>query len=125
MTPVVRQPLGPATNDTVETMRSVLTGLGLRQSVQIGVAGACGRMGRSIIECIGEDAGATFAGAGPPGSEVSKLQVGDTTIDLAPDIGALTDHVDVIIDFTTPEATIQHATWCLSRVSHLSLGPPA
>ena len=80
-------------------------------------------MGRAIIECIGEDAIATFAGAWDrPNSDVSQLQVGDTTVDVVSDIGELAGHIDVIIDFTTPEATVQHATWCAEQGVALVIG---
>ena len=95
--------------------------------VRIAVSGAAGRMGKTLIQAvcaaqyvelthateipgsssIGEDAG-TLAGVGEIGVEVSS--------EFRPDL------FDTLIEFTTPEATMQHVAQCVSAGKDIVIG---
>ena len=81
--------------------------------VRIGIAGACGRMGREIAAVIGATEGASI---GAVWEHANHDQVG-CPYALAPSltVGSGADssagQVDVVIDFTAPEATVLHAQW--------------
>ena len=77
------------------------------------VAGAGGRMGRTLIQAIAATAGVTLAGAveapGSPviGRDASELAgLGASGIAVAGDIGPLLDAADGVIDFTVPAASV-------------------
>jgi len=80
------------------------------------VAGAGGRMGRTLVKAIAETVGVTLAGAieadGSPalGQDAGVLAgVGANGVMLDADITALLPQADGIVDFTTPAATLGHA----------------
>ena len=80
------------------------------------VAGASGRMGRTLVRAIAETKGVTLCGAleqaGSPmiGRNASDLAgVGGQDILVTDDTEALMAHADGIIDFTAPHATVEHA----------------
>lgn len=71
--------------------------------MKVAVAGANGRMGRTLIEAIGTDRELSLTvllDVTGVGSEIGGLKV---TSDLAS-----AAHADVLIDFTRPEGTLQH-----------------
>jgi len=71
--------------------------------MKVAVAGANGRMGRTLIEAIGTDRELSLTvllDITGVGSEIGGLKV---TSDLAS-----AAHADVVIDFTRPEGTLQH-----------------
>ena len=77
------------------------------------VAGAGGRMGRTLIRAIAETPGCVLSGAlEAPGSELlgqdSGLLAGlpGNGIELSADLWALSKNADGILDFTVPAATI-------------------
>jgi 4-hydroxy-tetrahydrodipicolinate reductase len=80
------------------------------------VAGASGRMGRTLVRAIAETKGVTLCGAleqaGSPmiGRNASDLAgVGGQDILVTDDTETLMSHADGIIDFTAPHATVDHA----------------
>ncbi len=80
------------------------------------VAGASGRMGRTLVRAIAETKGVTLCGAleqaGSPmiGRNASDLAgVGGQDILVTDDTETLMAHADGIIDFTAPSATVEHA----------------
>jgi len=87
---------------------------------RIAITGAAGRMGRNLIEAVLADPQATLAGAversghallgTDAGALVGREALG---VPLMDDLGAvLARGVDVVIDFTTPMATLQHIDIC-------------
>ncbi|HET7678788.1 MAG TPA: 4-hydroxy-tetrahydrodipicolinate reductase [Xanthobacteraceae bacterium] len=77
------------------------------------VAGAGGRMGRTLVKAIAEVEGVTLAGAleGPRspfiGQDSGALAgVGENGIPIAADAKPLAGKADALIDFTTPQATV-------------------
>lgn len=77
------------------------------------VAGAGGRMGRTLVKAIAATQGLSLAGAlenaGSPliGQDAGLLAgLGDNGVKLSADAGPLMDRADGIIDFTAPAATV-------------------
>jgi 4-hydroxy-tetrahydrodipicolinate reductase len=80
------------------------------------VAGAGGRMGRTLVRIIAETPGAVLAGAlEAPGSSLLGQDAGTLAgleangVGLAADLAAFSGKADALIDFTTPAATVAHA----------------
>ena len=77
------------------------------------VAGAGGRMGRTLVKAIAETKGLVLAGAlegaGSPlvGKDAGELAgIGANGVKLTADAAALVDKADGIVDFTVPAATV-------------------
>ncbi len=89
--------------------------------MKIAVAGAGGRMGRTLIEAIDADGALVLAAAlevaGNPavGKELDKIRI-------TSDIDAAVSAADVLIDFTRPEGTMRHLEACLKHARALVVG---
>ncbi|WP_315836453.1 4-hydroxy-tetrahydrodipicolinate reductase [Bradyrhizobium prioriisuperbiae] len=86
------------------------------------VAGAGGRMGRTLVRAIAETSGAVLAGAlEAPGSELIGQDAGVLAglpangVLLSADLWALSAQADGIIDFTVPAATIANVAIAAER----------
>jgi 4-hydroxy-tetrahydrodipicolinate reductase len=85
-------------------------------TVRVGVIGCGGRMGRLVLRTVAETAGCRLAGGTEqPGSPVVGQDLG-TLAGLAPiglpcasDARALVEASQVVVEFTTPEASVHHA----------------
>lgn len=89
--------------------------------LNIGVAGGLGRMGRAIIQSIGENPtlalSSTWERSGRSGIG-EKHQGADHCL-----VGAeVSGPMDVVIDFTAPEATVALASWCADNRTPLVIG---
>jgi 4-hydroxy-tetrahydrodipicolinate reductase len=80
------------------------------------VAGACGRMGRTLVKAIADNKGFVLAGALEDarspliGQDAGALAgLGENGIKLATDAGSLLAKADAIVDFTVPAATVAFA----------------
>lgn len=88
----------------------------MSEPLKIGIAGCAGRMGRMLLEATLQNAEFRLVGGtvrpGHPaagkdlGSVVGKPDLG---LDITTELKTLIPHVDVIIDFSTPEASVRHA----------------
>jgi 4-hydroxy-tetrahydrodipicolinate reductase len=81
--------------------------------MKIAIAGAAGRMGRTLIRIASETSGIEIAGglesSGSPqvGSDMGELAgIGKLRVKVSSDPARLLAQVDAIIDFTVPEATV-------------------
>lgn len=92
--------------------------------IRVGVAGACGRMGRAIVSALeaapdmvlgGVWERPGFDGFGAPFAGAANL-----VLEAGPE--ALVDALDVVIDFTAPAATERHARWCAEQGVALVVG---
>ena len=86
------------------------------------VAGAGGRMGRSLVRVISETPGAVLTGAlEAPGSELLGKDSGvlaglpENGVKLSADLWALSANADGIVDFTVPAATIANVAIAAER----------
>jgi len=84
--------------------------------MRIIVAGAGGRMGRTLVKAIADSKGFMLAGALEDarspliGQDAGLLAgLGDNGVKLAADAGPLLDKADAIVDFTVPAATLAFA----------------
>jgi 4-hydroxy-tetrahydrodipicolinate reductase len=91
---------------------------GSGQRLRIAVAGASGRMGRTLIEAIGASADCVLTGAldvaeSPVlGQPATASGSGPTQVPITADLHAGLASADVLIDFTRPEGTLAHAAVC-------------
>ncbi len=96
---------------------------------RIAVAGAAGRMGRTLIEVIHattavelgaaiEASGATLIGA--DAGEVAG--VGKLGVMITDKVDAVSEDFDVLIDFTVPQATMSHVAECRAHGKAIVIG---
>ena len=97
--------------------------------IRIAVAGAGGRMGRTLVQAVTEAEGLTLgaaterAGSSLLGTDAGELAgVGRLGVTLSPDLAALTDDFDVLIDFTAPAATMGHLALCRAAGRRMVIG---
>ena len=87
-------------------------------SIRFAVAGASGRMGRTLIEAIAHAPDAVLAGAldvpGSPylGKDAGELIGSPCGVHVSDDVEAVLAGVDCLIDFTRPEGTLRHLEVC-------------
>ena len=100
-----------------------------KNKVQIIVAGAAGRMGRTILSTAHRDPEVQIAGAferadSPAvGRDVGELiGIGSINVPVHPDIRECIGSGGVIIDFTQPEATLHHLEVALKAKRALVIG---
>lgn len=98
-------------------------------TTRIAIAGAAGRMGRALIEAVGQAEGAEVTAAfEAPGHELLGSDAGVLAghaalgVALSADVAASADDFDVLIDFTRPEPTAQHVAVCAERGRALVIG---
>ncbi len=90
--------------------------------IRTAVAGAAGRMGSCILAALREEKDFAVTGAfeRPDSEHVGREASG---VRIAPGIeAALENGADVVIDFTAPAASLQHAKVCASRGVALVIG---
>jgi 4-hydroxy-tetrahydrodipicolinate reductase len=89
--------------------------------MKLAVAGAGGRMGRSLIEAIEADGALTLAAAlDAPGTAAIGQPAGDVRI--GADVDAAVKACDVLIDFTRPEGTLRHLEACVKHGCAMVIG---
>jgi len=81
--------------------------------IRVVVCGACGRMGRRLVSLISESDDMEISGATErPGHEAIgrdvgvAIGIGELGVKLSPDLTEAAEGGDVIVDFTSPEATL-------------------
>jgi len=97
--------------------------------IRIAIAGAAGRMGRNLIDACHQHpelkvAVATeWSGSSLLGADAGELAgVGNLGVALVDDLSAVTDQFDVLIDFTSIEATLAHLEICRQAGCSLVIG---
>jgi 4-hydroxy-tetrahydrodipicolinate reductase len=96
--------------------------------IRFAVAGAGGRMGRTLIEAILKASDAELAGAlemaGSPflGKDAGELVGTPCGVTISDDIEATLAKVDCLIDFTRPEGTLRHMDTCRRRGVRMVIG---
>lgn len=98
------------------------------KSVRVIVSGASGRMGRMLVRAVTEARGMELAGATEhPGSESLGRDAGELA-GIETLAVLLTDNIencadaDVVIDFTTPKATLAHARFAAEHGMRMVIG---
>jgi 4-hydroxy-tetrahydrodipicolinate reductase len=96
--------------------------------MKIAIAGASGRMGRTLIEAVLNAPGATLAGAldrsGSPqlGQDAGAFLGKEAGVSLSDDIERVLAQADCLIDFTRPEGTMLHVEAALRHGVKLVIG---
>ena len=96
--------------------------------IQVGISGAAGRMGKTLVQLINENeglalaAGIEAAGNQALGQDIGELSgIGPRSIALTDDLDVLA-RVDVVIDFTVPDATLALAQRCAELGKAMVIG---
>jgi 4-hydroxy-tetrahydrodipicolinate reductase len=88
--------------------------------MKVAIAGAGGRMGRTLIDAVAADASLTLALAlDAAGSAAIGQSIGTVTV--GADLAALS-YADTLIDFTRPEGTLAHVDACLKHSTSMVIG---
>ena len=97
-------------------------------TTRIGILGAGGRMGRTLIQAVLE-AGATLAAAIEQphssllGADAGEMAgIGKNGVIIVDDLASVIDQCDVVIDFTAPAATINHIAICQAAGKAIVIG---
>jgi 4-hydroxy-tetrahydrodipicolinate reductase len=97
-------------------------------TIRFAIAGASGRMGRTLTEAILAAPEAKLAGAlDIPGSAFLGKDAGELVgspcgVAISDDIETTLSKVDCLIDFTRPEGTMKHLEVCRKRGVHMVIG---
>lgn len=97
--------------------------------MKVGILGAAGRMGRTLIEAVQAAEGLTLGAAvDVPGSSLIGVDAGELVgagklgVALSDDLAKVVMDADVFIDFTLPEATVRHVALCRDAGRKIVIG---
>jgi len=97
--------------------------------IRISVAGAGGRMGRALIRAVTDTEGLTLSAATEqPGSSLLGTDAGELAgtgrlgVRVHPDLEPVLADFEVLIDFTTPTATLHHLELCRRAGKRMVIG---
>lgn len=97
--------------------------------VRVAVTGAAGRMGKALIEAITQAEGCELGAAiehpesSLVGADAGELAgVGKNGVSIAADLASVSDHFDVLIDFTRPEVTLANVAICRDAGKRMVIG---
>lgn len=100
-----------------------------QQAIKVGVIGAGGRMGRMLIEAVNDNLQTTLNAAierqssslvGADAGEVAAI--GCLDVQIVDDLQAVVDDIDVLIDFSLPDATEQNLKICAEHKVAMVIG---
>ncbi|MDZ4297820.1 MAG: 4-hydroxy-tetrahydrodipicolinate reductase [Moraxellaceae bacterium] len=87
--------------------------------IRVAVCGAAGRMGRALVAAVQTQEGVKLAAAteypqsSALGADAGELAgIGRLGVMISPSLADVINDVDVVIDFSTPAATVAHAQLC-------------
>ena len=84
---------------------------------RIAIVGVAGRMGRTLVNAVEQDAEATLAGGiVEPGSSLAGADIGELA-----GVG-IADDFDVLIDFTAPQVTLGNLAFCAEHGKRIVIG---
>ncbi len=96
---------------------------------RIAIAGAGGRMGRALLQAVGLSPEAALGAAiVRPGSTLIGTDAGEavgagrSSVKITDSLEACIDQFDVLIDFTTPEATLENSELCARHGKGIVIG---
>ncbi|OGT91509.1 MAG: 4-hydroxy-tetrahydrodipicolinate reductase [Gammaproteobacteria bacterium RIFOXYA12_FULL_61_12] len=97
--------------------------------IRIAIVGAAGRMGRTLIQAVLENDGLTLgaaterAGSSLIGADAGEVAgVGKLGVAIVDDLAKVAKGFDVVIDFTSPAATLQHLKFCRENGKQMVIG---
>ena len=97
--------------------------------IRIAIAGAGGKMGRQLIQAVSQIEGVTLGaafervGSSLIGSDAGELAgIGLCGVKVTDNLLKAKDQFDVLIDFTRPEGTLAHLTFCVEHKKMMIIG---
>ena len=97
--------------------------------IRIAIAGAGGKMGRQLIQAVSQIEGVTLGaafereGSSLIGSDAGELAgIGLCGVKVTDNLAKAKDQFDVLIDFTRPEGTLAHLTFCVENKKMMIIG---
>lgn len=100
-----------------------------KQSINVGVIGAGGRMGRMLIEAVQENPQTTLnaaierQGSSLVGADAGEVAaIGRLDVQIVDDLKAVINDIDVLIDFSLPYATEQNMQICAANKVAMVIG---
>lgn len=101
----------------------------MANELKIGIVGAAGRMGQMLVRQVAESEGCRLAGATErSGSEAVGKDAGslagitEAGVAIGDDAAAMVAGVDAVIDFTAPDASVEHAELAAQAGSSIVIG---
>ena len=99
------------------------------QTINVGVIGAGGRMGRMLIEAVQDNPQTTLnaaierQGSSLVGADAGKVAaIGRLEVQIVDDLKAVINDIDVLIDFSLPDATEQNMQICAANKVAMVIG---
>lgn len=96
---------------------------------RIAIVGVAGRMGRTLVNAVEQDADATLAaGIVAPGSSLAGTDIGELAgagkkgVTAVDSLAACVDDFDVLIDFTAPAVTLENLAFCAKHDKRIVIG---
>lgn len=97
--------------------------------INIGISGAAGRMGKTLLEAVRDGDGVALGAAvehpdSPAiGRDAGELAgIGKQGVLIAKDLGAVADHFEVLVDFTVADAVLGNLEQCRARGKRMVIG---
>ena len=97
--------------------------------IRVAIAGAAGRMGRTLIEAIYADENVELGGAlERSGSSLLGVDAGELAgvgplgVLVVDDLSSIKDQFDLLIDFTRPEVTLGNVSFCRAHDKKMVIG---
>lgn len=97
--------------------------------IRVAIAGAAGRMGKTLIEAICADENVSLGGAlehsgsSLLGVDAGELAgVGSLCVPVVDDLSVIKDQFDLLIDFTRPEVTVGNVAFCRAHGKKMVVG---
>lgn len=97
-------------------------------TIRIAIAGASGRMGKALIEAVCASEAQLKAAVVRPESSLLGVDAGELAgvgkkgINVVGDLAQVIDQFDVLIDFSTPAATLANAQLCAAKGKGMVIG---
>ncbi|MGR3899854.1 4-hydroxy-tetrahydrodipicolinate reductase [Psychrobacter sp. 1176_08] len=99
------------------------------QAIKVGVIGAGGRMGRMLIEAVNDNPQTTLnaaierQGSSLVGADAGEVAaIGHLNVQIVDDLQAVVDDIDVLIDFSLPDATEKNMQVCAEHNVAMVIG---
>ncbi|WP_201542434.1 4-hydroxy-tetrahydrodipicolinate reductase [Psychrobacter faecalis] len=99
------------------------------QTINVGVIGAGGRMGRMLIEAVQDNPQTTLnaaierQGSSLVGADAGEVAaIGHLNVQIVDDLKAVINDIDVLIDFSLPDATEQNMQICAANKVAMVIG---
>ncbi|MFB9869236.1 4-hydroxy-tetrahydrodipicolinate reductase [Vreelandella sulfidaeris] len=96
---------------------------------RVAIVGVAGRMGRTLVNAVEQDADAILAGGiVEPGSSLAGADIGELAglgkcvVHAAESLTAIVDDFDVLIDFTAPQVTLANLAFCAEHGKRIVIG---